>query len=110
MPSEASERIRASRGAPPEYDGVAELWYDSLESLLAARSPESSVAARDLLEDERKFIDLANPRFGSRRSGQSSLDVRRHSFHGCPNRSRYVTSRIGRRLSGPPLRQADPEE
>ena len=60
LPSEASERIRASRGAPPEYDGVAELWYDSLESLLAARSPESGAAARELLEDERKFIDLTN--------------------------------------------------
>ncbi len=52
--------IQASRGAPVEYDGVAELWYDSLEAMRATRSPEATAAGRALLEDERTFIDLAN--------------------------------------------------
>jgi uncharacterized protein (TIGR02118 family) len=56
----ASEAIRASRDAPPEYDGVAELWFDSLESLAEnGARPEAQAAGRLLLEDERRFIDLA---------------------------------------------------
>ena len=42
------------------YDGVAELWWDSLDELRAANaSPEGQAAGLELLEDERKFIDLA---------------------------------------------------
>lgn len=52
--------IQRSRGAPAEYDGVAELWYDSFEAMAANRSPETTAAGRALLEDEAKFIDLAN--------------------------------------------------
>jgi uncharacterized protein (TIGR02118 family) len=51
--------IRGSRQAPEEYDGVAELWFDSLEAMSANRSDEAQAAGRALLEDERKFIDLA---------------------------------------------------
>jgi len=52
--------LRASREAPPEYDGVAELWFDSLEALAAnGQRPEARAAAALLLEDERRFIDLA---------------------------------------------------
>jgi uncharacterized protein (TIGR02118 family) len=60
LPHEVSAGIQASRGGPEEYDGVAELWYDSLEALRAARSDTTAAAGRELLEDERKFIDLAN--------------------------------------------------
>jgi uncharacterized protein (TIGR02118 family) len=51
-----------ARGAGiPPYDGVAELWWDSLEDLRAAgRSEEGRKAGRALLADERKFIDLEN--------------------------------------------------
>ena len=50
--------VRASRGAPEAYDGVAELWYDSLEELAAAvATDEGRAASRVLLEDERNFID-----------------------------------------------------
>lgn len=52
--------IQAGRGTPAEYDGVAELWFDSIESIGADQSPEAQAAGRDLLEDEGKFIDLAN--------------------------------------------------
>jgi uncharacterized protein (TIGR02118 family) len=52
--------IRAARGAPAEYDGVAELWFDSLEALAAnAERPEARAAGALLLEDERRFIDLS---------------------------------------------------
>lgn len=52
--------LRASRGGPEDYDGVAELWWDSLEDLgVATASDEGRAASLALLEDERRFIDLA---------------------------------------------------
>jgi len=51
--------LRESRGAGEPYDGVAELWWESradLEQALA--TPEAQQAGRELLEDERRFIDL----------------------------------------------------
>ncbi|MGN6516670.1 MAG: EthD domain-containing protein [Rhizomicrobium sp.] len=54
-----NEVIRASRNAPDMYDGVAELWWDSLDDLTAPPTPESQAAGFALLEDERKFIDLS---------------------------------------------------
>jgi uncharacterized protein (TIGR02118 family) len=71
LPPEASAGLRASRDAPEEYDGVAELWFDSLEAMAAnGQRPEAQAAGLMLLEDERKFIDL--PRsplwFGQERS------------------------------------------
>jgi uncharacterized protein (TIGR02118 family) len=58
----ADEPLAAARGSQPgPYDGVAELWWDSVEDLLAASVSEAGqVAANDLLEDERRFIDLPN--------------------------------------------------
>ncbi len=45
---------------PEPYDGVAELWWDSIEDLQAnADSPERQQAGQDLREDEMKFIDLS---------------------------------------------------
>jgi uncharacterized protein (TIGR02118 family) len=56
-----NDALRGSRDAPPEYDGVAELWWDSVDAAAAAAStPEGAEAARQLLEDERRFIDHAN--------------------------------------------------
>jgi len=60
LPPEASTALRASRSGPEGYDGVAELWFDSLEALAAnGRRPEAQAASALLLEDERRFIDLA---------------------------------------------------
>jgi uncharacterized protein (TIGR02118 family) len=57
-PGPVSQALSASRGAPDGYDGVAELWFDSVEALIAATvSPESAAAGEALLEDERRFID-----------------------------------------------------
>jgi uncharacterized protein (TIGR02118 family) len=53
----ANAALRASRSAPDEYDGVAELWFDSAE---LPGTPEAARAGALLLEDERRFIDLEN--------------------------------------------------
>lgn len=48
------------RGAPPEFDGVAELWWDSFDALVEAGATEEGLrAAEELTEDERTFIDHA---------------------------------------------------
>ena len=55
-----SEAMRRHRGAPEDFDGVAELWWDSLETFArAGATKEGRDAGRQLLEDERRFIDLA---------------------------------------------------
>ncbi len=49
------------RNAPAPFDGVAELWFDSLEAVQAGFATEAGRAAgRELLEDEARFIDLEN--------------------------------------------------
>jgi uncharacterized protein (TIGR02118 family) len=53
-----NDAIRASREAPEMYDGVAELWWDSLDDLRGDQTAERIAAGQALLEDERKFIDL----------------------------------------------------
>ena len=52
--------IREGRGIVDEpYDGQAELWWDSLDDIAATlATPEGQRAATELLEDERRFIDL----------------------------------------------------
>jgi uncharacterized protein (TIGR02118 family) len=56
---EISAEIRRSRNAPEQFDGVAQLWWDSFEDLAASASdPEARIAGQKLLEDERRFIDL----------------------------------------------------
>ena len=43
------------------YDGVAEVYWETVEDLLdGASSLEGRAAGRALLEDERRFIDLPN--------------------------------------------------
>jgi uncharacterized protein (TIGR02118 family) len=60
LPADAHAALRESRQAPAEFDGVAELWFDSLEALAAnSERAEAREAGRRLLEDERRFIDLA---------------------------------------------------
>lgn len=56
-----NDGFRDSRGGPEPYDGVAELWWDSVEDLQdAMESPAGQAAALELLEDEKTFIDLPN--------------------------------------------------
>jgi uncharacterized protein (TIGR02118 family) len=58
--TELDEMLATSRETEPDiYDGVAELWWDSVEDILAAYStPEGLAAGAELLEDEKRFIDL----------------------------------------------------
>ena len=57
--SEVSAAQSAARGSEADvYDGQAELWWDSLDDIVAAVStPAGQQAAGELLEDERRFID-----------------------------------------------------
>lgn len=60
LATEFDEPIRSSRGAPESFDGIAELWWGSLEELSQGFSTkEGREAGRLLVEDERKFIDLS---------------------------------------------------
>ena len=55
-----STPLRESRGAPEPYDGVAELWFADGAAVAAAGASEAARrAGAELLEDERRFIDLA---------------------------------------------------
>ena len=56
---EISLAVAGARNSPEPFDGVAELWFDSLDALGAAGGSEAGRAAgQALLEDERRFIDL----------------------------------------------------
>lgn len=56
---EISADIRRSRNGPEQFDGVAQLWWDSFDDMAAnASDPKAAEAGRLLLEDERRFIDL----------------------------------------------------
>lgn len=46
-------------GAPEPFDGVAELWLDSVEAM-TSDEPAVRQASSELLADERNFIDLEN--------------------------------------------------
>ncbi|MCP4038591.1 MAG: EthD domain-containing protein [bacterium] len=55
-----SQALRASRGGPEPFDGIAEIWFESETSIgEAASRPGGAEAARALLEDERRFLDLS---------------------------------------------------
>ena len=46
-------------GSPEPYDGVAELWFDSLDAM-GSDDPAVAQANAELFADEQNFIDLAN--------------------------------------------------
>jgi len=61
----------------PDYDGMAELWFERVEDLMAARqSPEWKAAAT---EDEANFIDRHKVAYfvfrGAHRAGQYEVIV-----------------------------------
>ena len=50
-----------TRGAKAPYDGITEVWWESLADLQAAIStPEGMEANQILVEDEARFCDLPN--------------------------------------------------
>lgn len=53
-----NEGLRESRGMQPEYDGVAEVWFESAEALTEGmNTPEGQKLGAVLLEDEKNFIN-----------------------------------------------------
>ena len=51
--------VQQPRGAQEPYDGITEIWWDSVEDIVAASSsPEGQEANRLLAEDEARFCDL----------------------------------------------------
>ena len=58
LDSPMNEALRDSRGMQPEYDGVAEVWFESEQDLMEGMSsPEGQKLGAALLEDEGNFID-----------------------------------------------------
>ena len=58
--SDLNAALVETRQSPQEFDGVAELWWDSEDDLAEAMSSEEGAdAATRLVEDEAKFIDFA---------------------------------------------------
>ena len=67
-----NEGLRISRGMLPEYDGVAEVWFESVQALIEGMSsPEGQKLGMALLEDEKNFID---------HSKSSAFIVEEHEF------------------------------
>jgi uncharacterized protein (TIGR02118 family) len=57
--TDVNAQLAAARGTVQAFDGVAELWWDSLDDLLAAFGSEDGQRANaELAEDEGRFIDL----------------------------------------------------
>lgn len=53
--------LDARGGEVAPYDGIAQLWYDSIDAVLRlGDSREARRAGRALFEDEKRFIDLPN--------------------------------------------------
>jgi uncharacterized protein (TIGR02118 family) len=51
--------LAATRGTADAFDGLAEIWWDSLDAMLAAStSDEGRRAGQTLMEDEARFIDF----------------------------------------------------
>lgn len=56
--------LAATRGTAEAYDGLAEVWWDSLDALFAVSGSEEGQRANEILaEDEAKFIDLGRSSF-----------------------------------------------
>lgn len=62
LPEGTASALAEARGSGgQDYDGVAELWWDSMDSFAAAGlTDEGRAAGQELLEDEARFIDLSN--------------------------------------------------
>jgi uncharacterized protein (TIGR02118 family) len=59
VPIEQARRTAQARGMGEPYDGITEVWWNSVEEFSAgSATPEGQAAARALLEDEARFIDL----------------------------------------------------
>jgi uncharacterized protein (TIGR02118 family) len=54
-----NDALVSGRGMSEFYDGITEVWWESLDDLSAAvATPEGAESGRRLAEDEAQFIDL----------------------------------------------------
>src|SRR3954464_10587337 len=59
LDTDLNAQLAAARGTVEAFDGVAELWWESLDDFLAViGSEEGQRANAALAEDEARFIDL----------------------------------------------------
>jgi uncharacterized protein (TIGR02118 family) len=59
LDTDLNAQLAAARGTVEAFDGVAELWWDSLDDLLAVLGSEEGQRANGALaQDEARFIDL----------------------------------------------------
>ena len=60
MDTELNFFARQPRGTTEPYDGITEIWWDSLQDVIAANSsPEGQAANLRLAQDEANFVDLS---------------------------------------------------
>jgi uncharacterized protein (TIGR02118 family) len=52
-----NDALAATRQTPDAYDGVAELWFDDADALVAGAAGDGRAAAAELARDEARFID-----------------------------------------------------
>ncbi|MGF2949914.1 EthD domain-containing protein [Microbacterium alcoholitolerans] len=78
-----NDALRASRGAPECFDGVVELWFNSVEDVSATfDEPEARAAIKALIVDEPNFIDLeASPIFLTESHSMWGADGQEGSLH-----------------------------
>lgn len=58
MDTPLNDGLRESRGLLPEFDGVAEVWFESEQDLMEVMSsPEGQALSAELLKDESNFVD-----------------------------------------------------
>ena len=59
LDSDLNAAFASVRGTADAFDGLAEVWWESLDTLVAVFSSEEGQRAnRTLIEDEAKFIDF----------------------------------------------------
>lgn len=58
LPAGIQEGLQASRGTAEPFDGLTEVWFDSLEAMAGGGTPEELAASQRLYEDEMEFVDF----------------------------------------------------
>lgn len=63
VPTPINDLLQASRGLDDPYDGITEVWFESLESVqVVLADPSAQDALRKLIEDESTFVDFSRSR------------------------------------------------
>src|SRR5437868_46362 len=64
LDTDLNTRLAGTRGTAEAFDGLAEVWWDSLDALLAAAGSQAGQSVNETLtEDEARFIDFERSSF-----------------------------------------------